>query len=180
MVGMHDLIVSPSSSSTRRSTPWVLGCCGPMLTVIVSVRSSAIVYQSPITKRSLTHSVPPTQPIALDVRLELVFAHLEWLVGLRGLANLHGIVLPRRMAVPVLRHQQPAKIRMAGEDDAEHVPHFALGPARGGPDALHRRDDSINLVRRRSHFQAKAVATWDGQQVIHDLEPRLAREVVGR
>src|SRR5437762_1611595 len=42
MVGMHDLIVSPSSSSTRRSTPCVLGCCGPMLTVIVSVRSSAI------------------------------------------------------------------------------------------------------------------------------------------
>src|SRR6188508_389191 len=42
MVGMHDLIVSPSSSSTSRSTPCVLGCCGPMLTVIVSVRTSAI------------------------------------------------------------------------------------------------------------------------------------------
>src|SRR6266571_157387 len=49
MVGMHDLIVSPSSSSTRRSTPCVLGCCGPMLTVIVSVRSSGIVAD-PLTK----------------------------------------------------------------------------------------------------------------------------------
>src|SRR3954464_2918920 len=32
--------VSPESSSTNRSTPCVLGCCGPMLTVIVSWRIS--------------------------------------------------------------------------------------------------------------------------------------------
>src|SRR5687768_18481004 len=42
MVGFTDTIVSPSSSSTSRSTPCVLGCCGPMLTVIVSVRMSAM------------------------------------------------------------------------------------------------------------------------------------------
>src|SRR5689334_20953433 len=42
IVGETDWTVSPSSSSTNRSTPCVLGCCGPMLTVIVSVRSSAI------------------------------------------------------------------------------------------------------------------------------------------
>src|SRR6476469_8475971 len=138
MVGMDDLIVSPSSSSTRRSTPWVLGCCGPMLTVIVSVRGSSIVYQSPITQRSLITSVPPTQPIAFDVRLDLVFAHLERFVRLRGLAHLPGIVLPRRVTVPFLRHQRPPSIHGAGERDAEHVPHFALGAARGGPDALHR------------------------------------------
>src|SRR6185503_13327210 len=34
---------SPDSSSTRRSTPCVLGCWGPMLTVIVSERSSGLV-----------------------------------------------------------------------------------------------------------------------------------------
>src|ERR671913_2460750 len=45
IVGAADTIVSPSSSSTRRSTPCVLGCCGPMLTVIVSVRISAIAVQ---------------------------------------------------------------------------------------------------------------------------------------
>src|SRR5215212_5834590 len=42
IVGDIARTVSPSSSSTRRSTPCVLGCCGPMLTVIVSVRSSGI------------------------------------------------------------------------------------------------------------------------------------------
>src|SRR5438445_5480951 len=39
MVGDADTTVSPSSCSTSRSTPCVLGCCGPMFTVIVSVRS---------------------------------------------------------------------------------------------------------------------------------------------
>src|SRR6185503_17632265 len=34
---------SPESSSTIRSTPCVLGCCGPMLTVMVSDRSSGVV-----------------------------------------------------------------------------------------------------------------------------------------
>src|SRR6187399_2789702 len=42
IVGSADTMFSPSSSSTRRSTPCVLGCCGPMLTVIVSLRSSGM------------------------------------------------------------------------------------------------------------------------------------------
>ena len=42
MVGRAETMVSPSSSMTRRSTPCVLGCCGPMFTVIVSVRSSGM------------------------------------------------------------------------------------------------------------------------------------------
>ena len=41
--GMTDWMTSPSSSSTSRSTPCVLGCWGPMLTVIVSVRISGMV-----------------------------------------------------------------------------------------------------------------------------------------
>src|SRR5258706_9700064 len=42
MVASALTIPSPDSSTTRFSTPWVLGCCGPMLTVIVSLRSSGI------------------------------------------------------------------------------------------------------------------------------------------
>src|SRR6188474_2515541 len=42
MMDLAETMTSPSSSSTSRNTPWVLGCCGPMLTVIVSVRSSGI------------------------------------------------------------------------------------------------------------------------------------------
>src|SRR6188508_346732 len=42
IVGSADTMLSPSSSSTSLSTPCVLGCCGPMLTVIVSLRSSGM------------------------------------------------------------------------------------------------------------------------------------------
>src|SRR5437763_1798830 len=39
MIGFALTTVSPSSSSTTRSTPCVDGCCGPMLRVMVSVRT---------------------------------------------------------------------------------------------------------------------------------------------
>src|ERR1035441_9367073 len=35
MSGASATMASPSISSTRRSTPWVDGCCGPMLSTIV-------------------------------------------------------------------------------------------------------------------------------------------------
>src|SRR5688500_4738493 len=111
MVGMADRTISPSSSSTRRSTPCVLGCCGPILTVIVSLRSSAT-------------SMRPFQAIAFEVGPEFFFADFKRLVGLCRLANLDGIVLPLGMSFPVLRHQKTAQIRMPAEDDTEHVPDF--------------------------------------------------------
>ena len=40
MCGMQRTTVSPSSSSTRRSTPCVAGCCGPMLISMCSPSSS--------------------------------------------------------------------------------------------------------------------------------------------
>ena len=50
--------VSPSSSRISRSTPWVDGCCGPMLTTTRSSASSArpltIESQSwPVTVKTL-------------------------------------------------------------------------------------------------------------------------------
>src|SRR6187402_2504241 len=42
MVASALTIVSPESVTMRFNTPCVLGCCGPMLTVIVSLRSSGI------------------------------------------------------------------------------------------------------------------------------------------
>src|SRR5690349_1777672 len=40
MWGVVSWTISPSVRSTSRSTPWVLGCWGPMLTSISSVRTS--------------------------------------------------------------------------------------------------------------------------------------------
>src|SRR6185312_6845103 len=99
MVGMHDLIVSPSSSSTSRSTPCVLGCWGPMLTVIVSVGTAST-------------TMGPFQAVPFEICPEFLFADLERLVGLRHLADLYGIVLALRMSFPIVRHEQAPKIRM--------------------------------------------------------------------
>ena len=42
MTGLDRRIVSPSISSTRRSTPWVDGCCGPMFMIMRSPMPSAV------------------------------------------------------------------------------------------------------------------------------------------
>src|SRR5688572_29297359 len=99
-------MTSPSSSSTSRSTPCVLGCWGPMLTVIVSVRSSAI-------GRVAICSVRAFDAVALQVGPEFLLGDLERLVGLRRLPDLDRVVLALRVAFPVLRHQQPPQVRMA-------------------------------------------------------------------
>src|SRR5260221_12863911 len=39
MTGVHCTTVSPSSTSTRRNTPCVDGCCGPIFRIISSLRS---------------------------------------------------------------------------------------------------------------------------------------------
>src|SRR5450759_4344489 len=38
MWGITSITISPSTISSRRSTPWVDGCCGPILMIISSVR----------------------------------------------------------------------------------------------------------------------------------------------
>src|SRR4051795_9833798 len=55
-------IVSPDSCTTMFSTPCVLGCCGPMLTVIVSVRSSGMGFDH------FTHHVEQRAMHFLDAR----------------------------------------------------------------------------------------------------------------
>ena len=37
MTGLERVTISPSSSSTSRSTPWVDGCCGPMFMIMRSL-----------------------------------------------------------------------------------------------------------------------------------------------
>ncbi len=60
MTGLARSTVSPSSSIMMRSTPWVDGCCGPMLRIIVSsmsghgppVSTSSRACDSPVSGRS--------------------------------------------------------------------------------------------------------------------------------
>src|SRR5512138_2095964 len=92
MVGDAERTVSPSSVSTRRSTPCVLGCCGPMLTVMVSVRRPGSC--SGVVVASATAG----QPISFDVGGEFLLRDLERLRHVRRPADLHRRVLPERKA----------------------------------------------------------------------------------
>src|SRR6476661_479494 len=67
-------IVSPESCTTRFSTPCVLGCCGPMLTVIVSWRSSGMGsgFRIEVTLNHFAHHVEQRPVDLLDARRVLV------------------------------------------------------------------------------------------------------------
>src|SRR5215218_3526305 len=106
MVGDADRTVSPSSSSTSRSTPWVLGCCGPMLTVIVSVRISGIDL-SIFTGGS---GSAPGQTILEQARPKFFFGDLHGFGRVRLHLDLDRIVLAQRIPLPVLGHQQAPRI----------------------------------------------------------------------
>src|SRR6266508_6035407 len=172
MVGAADSTVSPSSSSTSRKTPCVLGCWGPMLTVMTSVLISGITAVTP-NQRPNHHDGHSTsllashEPIAFDARPELLFGHLQRFRRPRRHANLDRIILPQRESLPVLRHQQAPRIRMAVELDAEQVPHLALEPVGGRPDAGDGRH--VRVVSVEPHFQAQPLPVTERHEDVHHL-----------
>src|SRR3954465_2179887 len=119
MVGDAESTCSPSSSSTRRSTPCVLGCCGPIFTVMISLRISGIVVGRPKGLRYTWSLLIARQAVALDVLTEFFRRHLQGFGRVGRTTDLHGRVFPQRKAFPVFRHQQPTRIGMAIEDDPE-------------------------------------------------------------
>src|SRR3990172_8285572 len=82
MYGMQSVTYSPSSFSMRRSTPWVEGCCGPMLTYISSmvspVRSITAVVPMGMGLSIFRHLIPlgPAGPPAVDFRFWIVDCRL--------------------------------------------------------------------------------------------------------
>src|SRR5262245_42586799 len=121
MIGLALTTVSPSSSSTTRSTPCVEGCCGPMFSVMVSVRTVLDLLGGERGEIGRRHRA------AGRVVRE---GHL--LVAERR-------ILAQRPALPVVGKQDAGEIGMAVEDDAVEVPRLALVPVGGGPHAGHGR-----------------------------------------
>src|ERR1041385_1641357 len=125
---------SPSRRSTTRSTPCVLGCCGPMLST-----SSLVSNMAPWTAPGVSSALP----VLLNVRLFFCLTQLQpvdRILHQQFARPFERIILALRKSLPVLRHQNPPAIRMSGEIDAEHVEDLALEPVRRGPHAGHRRD----------------------------------------
>src|SRR5438105_330674 len=104
MTGSQATTFSPSSSTIRRRTPWVLGCCGPMLrsrfgsaTAAGSVDSAGLVAATP-------HRFLPL--LRVDAKLD----RLRWWLE----------ILAQGVDLPVVRVQDPFEVGMVREPDSEH------------------------------------------------------------
>src|SRR5215216_6792739 len=100
---------SPSIVHISRSTPCVAGWCGPRLIVKSSFSGSSCVPKTGASTSSVSSkSLIPARHLVLVEGEEDGFAA-------------HGEVTPLRITLVVLRHQDPAHVRVAIEDHAEHV-----------------------------------------------------------
>src|SRR5215510_13457067 len=116
-------MTSPSRSTIRRNTPWVLGCWGPKFTVRMSPPNSR-------SRVIVTPGARVCSGIVSGMRSGLrrcrppdfvVFGEVDRLTA-------DWKVAAQRVAHPVVRHQDPGQVRMALEPDAEHIPRLALIP----------------------------------------------------
>src|ERR1035441_1444763 len=97
---------SPSSLRMTRSTPWVDGCCGPILSTS-SVESRNVASGILMSLAALDTEVFPNPSVVL-------------------LKNT--VILAQRVPLPLLGHEDAAHIGVAFELDAEHVEDLALQP----------------------------------------------------
>src|SRR4051794_2983241 len=116
MCGTHRTTVSPSRSSTSRSTPCVDGCCGPMFRVSVSV--------APIGYRPSFGAGGSSA--ARNEMLLNNFLHVV-VQDHRPLPH-DGVVLAERVTIPIVRQLDAAEVGMTLEDDAEEIVDLALRP----------------------------------------------------
>ena len=79
-------------------------------------------------------------------------------------------VLALRMPLKTIVGQDAAQVRIAFEQHAVHVEHFALQPASDRPDACDGRDRHVLI---RAHMHANAVVLGQRQQAVNHLETRV-------
>src|SRR6476661_11250390 len=103
---------SPSRRRSRRSTPCVDGCCGPIDSVI-----------SDSSDWSSTSTVPGSLSITVLISSEkLTSIHAVRLVASQR------VILSQRVPVEIRRQQYAAQIGMAIENDAEQIECLTLVP----------------------------------------------------
>src|SRR6516162_6688361 len=107
-----------------------------------------------------------------------------------GQRRVDGVVLPERVAFPVVREEDAAKVGMTVEDDPEHVVALALHPAgapvergqrrtarlAGAQPGAHRDDERrVEVLHAAEHLEALVLPVHRGQPV----EVTAAELVVG-
>src|SRR5579859_861466 len=188
-------IVSPSMVNISRRTPCVLGCCGPILMVIVSLRCpspagwlSSIVYVFSISC-CILFFLRPRFLILTDMAAALVklastgcaqrliaharvriIGHLAAPMWFWQIKSCQWIVLTQWVCGPVHRHENATHIGVICEGDAKEIVYLSFIPICSWPhsnDRWHSRMLFTTLTNL--HFQAKHTLIGDRKQVIDDI-----------
>src|SRR6185436_10624251 len=124
----RSVTVSPSSLRITRSTPWVDGCCGPILSTISS--ASKRVSCGFVTGCSCeTIVLSPFRVLHINQACVVVdFAIVEMLIGPCVISILDRIFFPKRKPRPIFGKQYPPKVRVSVKHDSKHVEDFAFHP----------------------------------------------------
>src|SRR3954470_20091404 len=181
MIGFVRRTVSPWSSSMRRSTPWVLGCCGPMLMIMVSSSLTSTSTSSCDTPRSTApcSRARTASPVSLRGLISWAPSSVSVVSSVirsprpRRFFELHGdpadeIVLAEGVALPIVGHEDARQIGVALEHDAEHVVHLALHGLGAGEHLEQRRERRLSLGHLSAN--ANALALLHVHQTDDDLE----------
>src|SRR5207244_3375215 len=180
MTGLVRSTVSPSSSIMRRSTPWVLGCCGPML-MIMRLSSTASTSTSAVRSTAPTSRASSAAGVAARDRISWAPSSVSRArsgVVMRGsprgrcLLELHrdaadAVVLAQRVPFPIIGHQNPRQVGMAAEQDPEQVVGLPLHGLGAGIELEQRVDDGVVLGDLQP--DAGAAAMLLSQEVVYVL-----------
>src|SRR5215469_4884382 len=170
MCGSALVMISPSISSTRRSTPWAAGCCGPKFMVKFWISGILGSLLECLVVARVVADHPRHQHARLDAHrlvhhplLLLVVAHFH-VAGERE-------ILAERMAHEAVVREDAAQVGVAVEQHAEEVEGLALEPGGGGPDV----DDRVHHRRFGAGAEdpeAQPLVAAHGEQVVdHGVAP---------
>src|SRR5262245_48136574 len=176
MCGSQRSTISPSISTTRRSTPWAAGCCGPkfIVSVLISTSDMTLTLCLLVARQHLVRAFPWAEEVEAtefllqlhrfvdDALLQVVPAHLDE-AGQRE-------VLAQRMPLEAVVGQDAPQIGMIGEPHAVKIVGLTLEPA-GRAEHRSGRRHRRGLVGHDLH--ADALVVLEAEQIVDDVEALL-------
>src|SRR6266851_3285230 len=150
MTHSRPITLSPSSLRITRSTPWVAGCCGPMLMTSSLASRNGFSGASRSSGESVFGSV-----IASFEPCFFSLAALNSQVDLHPFVILlqDAVVFAQRMSLPSVGQQNAFHVGMSVELDAKHVEDLAFQPVRSGPQG-YRAGNAVSISDLYLHSDA--------------------------
>src|SRR5712692_3469142 len=186
MSGITSTMFSPSRVTTRRNTPWVLGCCGPMLSINSSVRKAI-----PLTLldpgRGGPLDAPPQERFLLDLVLQLKEALDQGLGSGRAARHVHingdHLVDTFEDRVVIVVEGPAARRAGAHGDDVFGLGHLlpqAADDRRNLEGGAPGHDYAVGLPRGRARDDAHAVHVKPRGVSLHHLDRAAGQAEVER